>query len=229
MHVKTLLQLHSFPVKLTASPSMCVMAALSLARKWCGENVTLLEVSDTVSMRPMSNWADLRRVPEGGITITTTSPSRDDQLEYLLQDAHKRDLRETDFRNEFAALHHSWVLSTSLAVRKVVVQVITVAAGTAQLDNPVRKSMYWTNSKDIRIPLLANALGFVEQDMRSGFDAYTTICNHFAHLKPLSELDKEVATLVRLIIPALEAECPLECKVLEGYEMIKEMFPEKFV
>lgn len=130
---------------------------------------------------------------------------------------------------QLAMLQLTSCLNTSRSARQVVVQVIKVAAGAAQLDKRVSKTTYWKRLKDHRLPELASVLGLAEQDLRRVFDECITPRNLYADLIPLHALDKEVADLVRMISPELEAECPLECKVLAGYKKMKEIFHKEFV
>lgn len=237
IHVKTCVELHSFSVKLSASPRSCVKKALSISARKYGAKFSFVEVFDTVSKMPVHNWEKLSHVPEGGLTITTTpSNTRTGTLASLIEDSQKiqKLLQHVEQRllkseQQLAMLQQASVLHTSRSARQVVVQVIKVAAGAAQLDKRVSNTTFWKRLKDHRVPELASLLGLAEQDLRRVFDECITTRSLYAHLTPLHTLDKEVEDVVRMISPELEAVCSLECKVLAGYEKIKEIFYKEFV
>lgn len=215
IQVKTAFLTLSLPVKEAETPAACIARVLPLVSSHLGSRVEVHSVYGTNSNEPLSNWEQRVRMPEGGITLTTTAPASIAEL-----------FTQVSGRLERVEGKVTWL--TARVARQTVGRILSITVGSADLHRPAGSTDYWQQKDDLRVAALADELGLVEKTMREQFDNAIQRRHEEAHTAPLANLDQEVAELLVQITPALEAICKWECIVLAGYDKIKKIFHEEF-
>lgn len=222
IHVKTAFNTLTFQAQEMETPAACIARALLLASSQLGSPVKVHSVCGTNSNEPLSNLEQRIRIPEGGITITTTTPAS--IFEMFTNFSEKLSSMSADMKSMQGTL--TWV--TARFARQTVGRILSISVGSADLHRPAGSTDYWQVKDDPRVATLAAELGLVEKTMREQFDNAIQRRHEEAHTAPLADLDQEVAELQVQITPALEAICKWECLVLAGYDTIKRIFHAEF-